>query len=159
MSRQIQFRRGTADEHKNFTGAIGEITVDTTNNTLRVHDGSTLGGTLVAKQDEIPQISDIINAMMPDYSNAISIPASGTYTAESNLYIQGYVKLVWNATASIKILTPSGTEVTKYLFQADNNNATRYMSFSIIVPRGYSYNIQHGQNSSLVGSIIPFIGG
>ncbi len=44
MSRQIQIRRGTATQHNNFTGAIGEVTMDTTNKTLRVHDGSTLGG-------------------------------------------------------------------------------------------------------------------
>ena len=30
MSRQIQIRRGTSAEHDNFTGAIGEITMDTT---------------------------------------------------------------------------------------------------------------------------------
>lgn len=51
MSRQIQFRRGTADEHKNFTGAEGEITVDLTNKTLRVHDGETAGGTMLARAD------------------------------------------------------------------------------------------------------------
>lgn len=50
MARQIQFRRGTADEHANFTGAEGEITVDTTNKTLRVHDGVTAGGTMLAKR-------------------------------------------------------------------------------------------------------------
>ena len=44
MSRQIQIRRGSATEHNNFTGAIGEITMDTTNKTLRVHDGETIGG-------------------------------------------------------------------------------------------------------------------
>ena len=54
MSRQIQIRRGTAAEHTTFTGAIGEITMDTTNNTLRVHDGTTAGGTPLAKQSEIP---------------------------------------------------------------------------------------------------------
>ena len=37
MSRQIQIRRGTAAEHENFTGAIGEITMDTTNKTRRRH--------------------------------------------------------------------------------------------------------------------------
>ena len=50
MSRQIQIRRGTSAEHDNFTGAIGEITMDTTNNTLRVHDGSTVGGHILAKK-------------------------------------------------------------------------------------------------------------
>lgn len=45
MSRQIQIRRGSESEHESFTGAIGEVTMDTTNNTLRVHDGITTGGT------------------------------------------------------------------------------------------------------------------
>lgn len=44
MSRQIQIRRGTATDHSNFTGAMGEVTMDTTNKTLRVHDGVTVGG-------------------------------------------------------------------------------------------------------------------
>lgn len=51
MSRQIQFRRGTADEHAAFIGAIGEVTVDTTNKTLRVHDGETPGGVALARAD------------------------------------------------------------------------------------------------------------
>ena len=57
MSRQIQIRRGDAAANDNFIGAIGEVTMDTTNNTLRVHDGETLGGTVLAKQDEIPDLS------------------------------------------------------------------------------------------------------
>jgi hypothetical protein len=44
MAVQIQLRRGTASESDSFTGAIGEVTVDTTNKTLRVHDGATVGG-------------------------------------------------------------------------------------------------------------------
>ena len=57
MSRQIQIRRGTAAENDAFTGAIGEVTMDTTNKTLRVHDGTTAGGTALAKQGEIPDVS------------------------------------------------------------------------------------------------------
>ncbi len=45
MAIQIQLRKGTATEHNTFTGANGEVTVDTTNKTLRVHDGTTAGGT------------------------------------------------------------------------------------------------------------------
>ena len=48
MAIQIQLRQGTAAEHNTFTGANGEVTVDTTNKTLRVHDGSTVGGTRIA---------------------------------------------------------------------------------------------------------------
>lgn len=59
MSRQIQIRRGSATEHEKFTGAIGEVTMDTTNNTLRVHDGQTLGGVALARADSVPDLSKI----------------------------------------------------------------------------------------------------
>ena len=54
MSTQIQRRRGTAVEHNSFTGAVGELTVDTTNNTVRVHDAVTAGGHRLARFDENP---------------------------------------------------------------------------------------------------------
>ena len=44
MAVQVQLRRGTASQNNSFTGVEGEITVDTTNQTVRVHDGSTAGG-------------------------------------------------------------------------------------------------------------------
>ncbi len=44
MAKQVQFRRGTTSQHSTFTGAAGEITVDTDKNTAVVHDGSTAGG-------------------------------------------------------------------------------------------------------------------
>ena len=51
---QVQFRRGTTTQHSSFTGAVGEVTVDTDLDTLRVHDGSTAGGVRLAKHSEIP---------------------------------------------------------------------------------------------------------
>lgn len=50
MSTQVQFRRGTTAEHSTFTGAVGEVTVDTTKDTAVVHDGSTAGGIPLAKE-------------------------------------------------------------------------------------------------------------
>ena len=50
MSIAIQWRRGTTANHSGFAGLMGEVTVDTTLKTLRVHDGSTLGGTPLALQ-------------------------------------------------------------------------------------------------------------
>ena len=44
MSKRVQLRRGTTAETSTFTGAVGEVTVDTTKNTLVVHDGVTAGG-------------------------------------------------------------------------------------------------------------------
>jgi hypothetical protein len=44
MAIQVQFRRGTTAQNNAFTGAVGEVTVDTTVGGLRVHDGTTAGG-------------------------------------------------------------------------------------------------------------------
>ena len=44
MATQVQFRRGTTSQHGSFTGAVGEITVDTDKDTVGVHDGSQAGG-------------------------------------------------------------------------------------------------------------------
>lgn len=47
MAVQVQLRRGTEAENNAFTGVVAELTVDTTNNGLRVHDGSTAGGHVI----------------------------------------------------------------------------------------------------------------
>lgn len=53
MSKQVQLRGGTKDEHRQFIGANREVTVDTSKNTLRVHDGHTYGGTVLATEDMV----------------------------------------------------------------------------------------------------------
>ena len=63
MAYAIQRRRGTATEHNSFTGLAGEITIDTTNNTVRVHDGSTQGGHRLAKFSEINTQENIEDAV------------------------------------------------------------------------------------------------
>lgn len=55
MAKVIQFRRGTTDENNAFTGAEGEITVDTTTKTLVVHDGSTKGGNRLLGTKELEE--------------------------------------------------------------------------------------------------------
>lgn len=44
MAKQLQLRRGTTVQNDAFTGAIGELTMDTDKKQLRLHDGATLGG-------------------------------------------------------------------------------------------------------------------
>ena len=56
MATEIKLRRGTKAQHDDnagFTGAVGEITVDTTDDTLRVHDGSLKGGHVLAKLSDV----------------------------------------------------------------------------------------------------------
>ena len=44
MATQVQFRRGSTVETSAFTGASGEVTVDTTKHTCVVHDALQIGG-------------------------------------------------------------------------------------------------------------------
>ena len=49
VTKRVQLRKGTEQEHSTFIGAVAEVTVDTTKKTLRVHDGSTNGGFEITK--------------------------------------------------------------------------------------------------------------
>jgi len=51
MATQVQFRRGTTAETATFTGAIGEVTVDTVKHTCVVHDASQVGGYPLLRED------------------------------------------------------------------------------------------------------------
>ena len=51
MAKQLKLRRGTTSQHSSFTGAEGECTVDTTKDTLVVHDGSTAAGRPLLRED------------------------------------------------------------------------------------------------------------
>lgn len=71
-SKQVQLRGGTSQEHENFVGAPREITVDTTKNTIRVHDGSTVGGHSLAKSEELENEINRIEEQLTDLENNIS---------------------------------------------------------------------------------------
>jgi len=86
---EVKLRRGTEAEHNTFTGAEGEVTVDTTNDTLRVHDGSTAGGVRLAKLseaglDSIPNLSALGNVSGTSaVPVAIDIKDEDTMTSDS----------------------------------------------------------------------------
>jgi len=63
MPTTLQFRRGTDTQNNSFTGAIGELTIDTTNDAIRVHDGATAGGfETVARQAKYADIAERYHA-------------------------------------------------------------------------------------------------
>ena len=51
MAKLLKLRRGTTTQHGSFTGAEGEVTIDTTKDTAVVHDGSTAGGRALLRED------------------------------------------------------------------------------------------------------------
>lgn len=53
MAKTLQFRRGTTSELSTITGAVGELFVDTTKDTVVVMDGSTAGGFPLASESAL----------------------------------------------------------------------------------------------------------
>ena len=71
MTRTIQHLRGTTAQNNVFTGAAGEITVDTQTHEMRVHDGSTQGGHIIyTKSDVDTALSNKANVALDNLTNA-----------------------------------------------------------------------------------------
>jgi len=84
MAIQKQSRRGTTTEHATFTGADGEVTVDTTKKTLVVHDGATAGG--------VPQVPSFGSARVDFGENGIATNSSDpVVNVNRNVDDTGYV--------------------------------------------------------------------
>ena len=79
MALQLQLRRGTTTEHSSFTGAVGEVTVDTSKNTLVVHDGVTTGGFPLTNS------GDVVDNLTTNVSNKPLSAAQGKVLNESKV--------------------------------------------------------------------------
>ena len=113
MSIQVKFRRGTATQHNSFTGANGEITVDTTNKTLRVHDGVTVGGIRLARYSELGSGPGANVSAYLQVANANAKFATKAYAA-SNTAVRSLISdrlQVANAAASFKIIAEARAEL------------------------------------------------
>jgi hypothetical protein len=84
MAKQVQLRRGTTSEHSTFTGAVGEVTVDTTKDTLVVHDGSTTGGIPLARQSSVDLKAPIASPVFTGDLRADRLLAYGSGNISTN---------------------------------------------------------------------------
>ena len=76
MAKRLQLRSGTSAQHSSFTGAAGEVTYDSTNKILRVHDGTTAGGFPVAAR---ANTDGTISLIKKDGTVIDSINATGLF--------------------------------------------------------------------------------
>lgn len=71
---EVKRRRGTTVDHSTFTGAEGETTVDTTKDTVVVHDGVTAGGYPLLRED----LSNNDNVTLTDFAKTLLAATDGT---------------------------------------------------------------------------------
>ena len=101
---QVQIRRGTDAENDAFTGAEGEVTMDLTEKTLRVHDGKRRGGTKIINEDYYGLLDRKITNCI------LQLPQIGLSIQNGKLVLASRTK-VYVANNSITSLTTS-TELT-----------------------------------------------
>lgn len=112
VATQVKRRRGTTAENDAFTGAEGEITVDTEKHQLRVHDGETQGGFVIGGGSGSGRnIGDIFYTTRTDTGLAGAVECNGAtynttdYTGEGSIgeLLEGglldYISLTDYATA------------------------------------------------------------
>ena len=72
--RTIQILRGTTAQNNAYTGVIGELTMDTTTNEVRIHDGSTQGGVIIGSNRANTDLSNLtsIGKNIANWSSNVS---------------------------------------------------------------------------------------
>ena len=84
MAKKLQLRRGTTSQHSSFTGAVGEVTVDTDKDVVVVHDGSTAGGHPLAKAAGLAELIDEDNFSTDSATKAPSQQSTKAYIAATS---------------------------------------------------------------------------
>jgi len=143
MPTQVQFRRGTTAQNNSFTGAAGELSVNTSNSTIRVHDGSTAGGSELATVSYASNVTNFSTGTLSTarlavsgvsaatYGNATLIPsftvdAYGRITSASNVAISATVANT-NITGLItsgQIASVANTQITGTITAAQLQNTS-----------------------------------
>jgi hypothetical protein len=107
MPDQLQLRGGTTVQHSTFTGASKEVTVDTTKKTAVVHDGSTVGGNPLMREDASNSALALGSAAAPslkftgDPNTGIYSPGADQLAVATN----GVQRLYIDSTGSIGVGT------------------------------------------------------
>ena len=83
MAKLLKLRRGTTSQHSSFTGAEGEVTIDTTKDTAVVHDGSQTGGRPLAREDLSNVSANTVRDLVENASN------SNTFTDADHTKLNG----------------------------------------------------------------------
>ena len=125
MSTQVQIRRGTTVQHSTFTGAAGEITVDTDRKSVVIHDGTTAGGSPVpnwAAANATFRANVASGVVAASYGSATNIPiliidTFGRVTSAANVAVSG----MDYPFANTKLANTSGTVYRGDLYFANGN--------------------------------------
>jgi hypothetical protein len=114
MTTAIKRRRGTTAQHSTFTGLEGELTVDTTKDTVVVHDGAVAGGYPLLREDLANNTNVTTNTGTQTLTNkTLTSPAmtnpsyTGTLTGGTGVVNLGSGQFYKDASGNVGIGTSS----------------------------------------------------
>ena len=150
MADQLQLRGGSTAQHAAFTGALREVTVDTDKKTVVIHDGTTVGGNPLLRQDLSNLPAGTIDNADINASAAIALTKLGTgalpttvTVASANLVDGTIVNADISASAAI-VDTKLATISTASKVSNSATTATSANTASAIVARDGSGNFTAG---------------
>ncbi len=108
MAKLLKLRRGTTSQHSSFTGAEGEVTVDTTKDTIVVHDGSTAGGVPLAKESAALSLIDEDNMSTNSATRPPSQQSVKAYVDTADALKANLANPTFTGTVNAAALTLSG---------------------------------------------------
>jgi hypothetical protein len=143
MAKQVQFRRGTTSQHSTFTGAAGEITVDTDKDTVVVHDGSTAGGhPLATSLADLGVTASAADLNTTDVTTLGTVEGSKVVTADAN----GDVTFPDNE----KAIFGTGSDLQIYHNPSNNKSYIEESGAGNLVIRGSDIDILSGNGESAI---------
>ena len=162
MATQVQFRRGTTSQNNAFTGAQGELSIDTDVYTIRIHDGTTAGGrqvpTLTATQtftNKTMGSSSVWNG------NSIGLGYGGTGAALTGVagaivYTTGSAMALSLAGTSGQVLTSGGTSGPTWVSASSLSTGTATTATTATnIAGGSAGYLVYQQDTNTTGFIAP----
>ena len=168
MPTVVQFRRGTTAQNNAFTGAAGEISVDTSLGTIRVHNG-TVGGNTLASIDAVQTLSNK-TLSAPTITGTLSstgfINTSGNVSAAIHTGGQVSVTGIINTTGNIicSVLDAGSIECTGIVYanSTAQSTSTSTGALEVLGGAGIVGNLNVGDGTlsggthKFQGNVVPF---
>jgi len=165
MAKQVQFRRGSTSQHSTFTGAVGEITVDTDKDVAVVHDGSTAGGFPLARQlsdlgvtatsTELNYVDGVTSAIQTQLDAKMSPTYTGDVDITGELIVDSYNE-TYGAVTSSSNATTVDCEAGNAFSHTLTENTTFTFSNPPVSGTAYSFSLEIIQDASASGYTVTW---